>query len=359
MRPDAVGLGGFDSHTLPPLSFPMRHVPAHRRLHFARTALTSAALVGLTIVPLSVGQAQKADSARVGARRTPPPAVPDTESNADADELPRVTDDERTQPRVPVELPRVDEDERRADRGAVSRELYGDPREEAAHAVPAGDLEAQHAAALKLRDYRSELNDALRGLDALKLQLDERKKLAATLRPEAPAELKKGLDTRVETLDTFVATLTRPSGKPFWSEGPRLAEHRGSRHYGRLLHVRQTLLEQLCYLSSRLESFLRNLGDEFVDRVSEPAGNVRVDLAEWPWCVLAHAADGGHGALGAEGRAAGAHGVQHTAQAEQVRPMIHPLTAGLLGRHILRRCLPPFPAAWSARHRPREPGRNR
>ena len=79
MRPDAVGLGGFDSHTLPPLSFPMRHVPAHRRLRLARTALTSLALVGMTTVPLSVGQAQKADSARVGARRTPPPAVPDTE----------------------------------------------------------------------------------------------------------------------------------------------------------------------------------------------------------------------------------------------------------------------------------------
>jgi hypothetical protein len=91
--------------------------------------------------------------------------------------------------------------------------------------VTRADLEAQHAAAVKLRDLRTELNDVLRGLDALKLQLDERKKLAATLRPEAPADWKKGLDTRLESLDTFIATLTRPSGKPFWSEGPRLAEH--------------------------------------------------------------------------------------------------------------------------------------
>jgi photosystem II stability/assembly factor-like uncharacterized protein len=87
------------------------------------------------------------------------------------------------------------------------------------------DLEAQHALAVKLRDLRSEINDALRGLDGLKLQLEERKKLVATVRPDAPAEWKKGLDARIEGLDTFLATLARPSGKPFWSEGPRIAEH--------------------------------------------------------------------------------------------------------------------------------------
>ena len=91
-------------------------------------------------------------------------------------------------------------------------------------AVSAADLQAQFDMALKLHEMRVEMHEALRGLDALKLQLDERKKLAGTARKDAPAEWKKGLDAKVEALDAFVATLTRPAGKPFWSEGPRLTE---------------------------------------------------------------------------------------------------------------------------------------
>jgi hypothetical protein len=90
--------------------------------------------------------------------------------------------------------------------------------------VPFADLQAQFDMALQLHEMRVEMHDALRGLDALKLQLDERKKLAGTARKDAPAEWKKGLEAKAEALDAFVATLTRPAGKPFWSEGPRLTE---------------------------------------------------------------------------------------------------------------------------------------
>ena len=57
----------------------MPHVALRLRPLIARTPLASAALVVLALAPLSTGRAQKADSARVAARRPPPAAAPDTE----------------------------------------------------------------------------------------------------------------------------------------------------------------------------------------------------------------------------------------------------------------------------------------
>jgi hypothetical protein len=91
-------------------------------------------------------------------------------------------------------------------------------------AVSAADLQAQFDMALALHEMRVEMHDALRGLDALKLQVEERKKLALSARKDLPAEWTKALDAKAQSLDAFIATLGRPSGKPFWSEGPRLTE---------------------------------------------------------------------------------------------------------------------------------------
>ena len=53
--------------------------------------------------------------------------------------------------------------------------------------------------------------------------------------------------------------------------------------------------------------------------------------------VVADAAEHRHHRLRAEGGAARTHCVEHTAQAEQVGTRVDRLTAGLLGRHVLRR----------------------
>ena len=91
-------------------------------------------------------------------------------------------------------------------------------------AVSAADLQAQFDLALALHEMRLEMHEALRGLDALKLQIEERKKLAVSARKDLPAEWTKALEAKAQATDAFVATLARPSGKPFWSEGPRLTE---------------------------------------------------------------------------------------------------------------------------------------
>jgi len=90
--------------------------------------------------------------------------------------------------------------------------------------VAVGALETQYELTTKLRDLRSSVNDALRGLDSLKVQIEERKKALETQKKEIPEALKTGLETNLEELNRILNGLAKPSGKPFWSEGPRLSE---------------------------------------------------------------------------------------------------------------------------------------
>ena len=79
MRPDAVGLGGFDSHTLPPHRFLDALVVPHRRL-IAHMAVMLLVAIASELTLTTGTQAQQVDSARAGARRRPPAATaaPDT-----------------------------------------------------------------------------------------------------------------------------------------------------------------------------------------------------------------------------------------------------------------------------------------
>jgi photosystem II stability/assembly factor-like uncharacterized protein len=90
--------------------------------------------------------------------------------------------------------------------------------------VAEGALETQYELTTKLRDLRSSVNDALRGLDSLKAQIEERKKTLETQKKEIPEALKTSIETNLEELNRILDGLARPSGKPFWSEGPRLSE---------------------------------------------------------------------------------------------------------------------------------------
>jgi hypothetical protein len=93
--------------------------------------------------------------------------------------------------------------------------------------VPPAELQAQFDDALRLRDLRSALNDGLRSLDRVKRELEDRGKLL-TEKKDAPEEARKTLKTRAADLDTLLDRLAKPEGRPFWSEGPRLAERLGS-----------------------------------------------------------------------------------------------------------------------------------
>jgi photosystem II stability/assembly factor-like uncharacterized protein len=90
--------------------------------------------------------------------------------------------------------------------------------------VAPGALEDQYRHTVKLRDLRSSVNDALRGLDSLKTQVEERKKTLKAQKKDAPDALTAEIDSALEELGQLLDGLVRPTGKPFWSEGPRLAD---------------------------------------------------------------------------------------------------------------------------------------
>ena len=76
--------------------------------------------------------------------------------------------------------------------------------------------------ALELTALRAEVNDLLRRLDDVKLQVEERVKLAASRR--APADVTKALEKEGETLKALTDGLAKPADRPFYSEGPRIID---------------------------------------------------------------------------------------------------------------------------------------
>lgn len=91
-----------------------------------------------------------------------------------------------------------------------------------------------------------------------------------------------------------------------------------------------------CNVLSRLKPIVGIFGQQAIDDFHEPVGNFRVDLADLPRPVFTDPFHDGHRTVRPEGRAAGAHGVENAAEAEQVAAMINLFAARLLGRHKVR-----------------------
>jgi photosystem II stability/assembly factor-like uncharacterized protein len=92
----------------------------------------------------------------------------------------------------------------------------------------AGDLAAQFEAARALVLLQSEVNRALRALDVVKTQVEERRKLARQLERTLPAGAETALSGAELRLKELLEGLARPEGKPFYASGPRLSERLGA-----------------------------------------------------------------------------------------------------------------------------------
>ncbi len=90
--------------------------------------------------------------------------------------------------------------------------------------VPFDDLVLQHRFSLKLRDMQSLVNDGLRSLNLINSQLEERNEILKAQSEKFPARLLETVDEHLEKMSEIQNLLTRPEGRAFWSEGPRLAE---------------------------------------------------------------------------------------------------------------------------------------
>jgi photosystem II stability/assembly factor-like uncharacterized protein len=94
--------------------------------------------------------------------------------------------------------------------------------------VSIADLEGQFEAARTLRDMQSTLNAGLRGLDVIAEQLKARRGTLERMELELPDEIEEAWKSHDESLEALMNSLTRADGKPFWSQGPRLADQIGN-----------------------------------------------------------------------------------------------------------------------------------
>jgi photosystem II stability/assembly factor-like uncharacterized protein len=90
------------------------------------------------------------------------------------------------------------------------------------------DLAAQFEMARELIQLSSELNRSLRALDAIKAQLEERRKLMKQLGRASDADLEAKLKGTEAALKERIEAVARPEGKPFYASGPRVSEALGA-----------------------------------------------------------------------------------------------------------------------------------
>jgi photosystem II stability/assembly factor-like uncharacterized protein len=88
------------------------------------------------------------------------------------------------------------------------------------------DLRFQYRYGLRLIEMQSAVNDALNALDGIVAQTEERKKtqLALGRNDRDRTEALKTVQEQLGRLQDLEDSLARPKNKPFWTEGPRLAE---------------------------------------------------------------------------------------------------------------------------------------
>jgi hypothetical protein len=85
-------------------------------------------------------------------------------------------------------------------------------------------LHTQLEVNLKLRDMQSSVNDALRGIDGYKGEIESAQKTVRALDPQATKMLASLLSERLQQLSSMELKLARPADIPGYSMGPRLVD---------------------------------------------------------------------------------------------------------------------------------------
>jgi len=88
-------------------------------------------------------------------------------------------------------------------------------------------LREQHDVVRTLTDLQTEMNGVLRGVDAIRAQVKDRRETAKALEVELGEDAETALKDLEEKLKELVGSLAREEGERFWSVGPRLVENLG------------------------------------------------------------------------------------------------------------------------------------
>ena len=128
-------------------------------------------------------------------------------------------------------------------------------------------LQAEFAAVNDINSMLSDVNEQLRRLDSIKLQLDNRQQELKQLGIELSDEDQKRLDDFASALDAQYALLTRDADKPRWAAGPELVEHLESLSSDLGSRFQAPAPQQLAFKDTLQQRFDRAMPklDQFVD----------------------------------------------------------------------------------------------
>lgn len=129
--------------------------------------------------------------------------------------------------------------------------------------VSAADLKAEFDYGIKLRDLESSTNDALRGLDSVRDQINTATRTVTSMSPASAKDLINALKERLQQIASIEDKLARPNDIPGYSMGPRLID--------RLSQLANGLESTLTGPTPPQREFYKELVGEFnheVDRVN-------------------------------------------------------------------------------------------
>ncbi len=135
---------------------------------------------------------------------------------------------------------------------------------------------------------QSDLNAGLRGLDVVVEQLKARRETLDLLELELPSEVEQAWKAHDEASEALMDSLTRADGKPFWSQGPRLADQIGNlfgnvdNQFAAPTQAQLDLLEEL---RSEYEEKMAELQRYFNESI--PELNAQMDSAGVPPLAVA------------------------------------------------------------------------
>ncbi len=143
--------------------------------------------------------------------------------------------------------------------------------------VSRADLRKQFEVTVELTDMLSRVNDALRGLDSVKAQLADRKKLLET--HKASDELIESIEGEIKKLDELSESIEKPMDKRYWATGPKVVENIGGLFWSLNFINAAPTGPQLEHLSELRTESQRAI-DEIRTLVTESVGGLNTKLRE-------------------------------------------------------------------------------
>ncbi len=121
--------------------------------------------------------------------------------------------------------------------------------------VTEAGLQAEYDATVQVNEMLSGVNDRLRLLDAVKVQLGDRKNELKSVKRELPEEVEEAWKTFAEAVDTQISNIARVEGKPIWSQSQYITE--------RLNALSGTVGGQFQAPSPAQQEYLADISDEY------------------------------------------------------------------------------------------------